>query len=167
MSRRRALLAATLLLPLCGGTRAQGQRLDDSASPRSRVPAQVVLGDSGRPLVASPFSDTALVRFGRIDYRLATAAYIGHQARIRYVVPSAIAGLRSPRGLRVEWRALPPLASGAGRPGDHVPVWSGLVTQPLMNVSLELTAQVDLRELQTGPTQQFGFECYFEIEVLR
>ncbi len=167
MSRRRAFLEAALLLGCAGGSRAQVQRLDDSASPRSRVAPQMVLGDTGRPLAASPFSDHALVRFGRIDYRLATAAYLGHQARLRYVVPATIPGLRSPQGLHVEWRALPPLLSGAGRPGDHVPVWSGRISEPMMNVSLELTAQVDLRELDTGASQQFGFECYFDIEVLR
>lgn len=158
---------AWLALACAGACGAQVQRLDDSASPRSRVPAQLVLGDNGRPLAATPWPETAQIRFGRIDYRLATAAFVGHRARISYVVPPLIPGLRSPQGLRVQWRGLPPLASGSGRPGERVAVWSGVVTESLMSVSLELEAQLDLAQLELRSSEPFGFECYFDIEVLR
>lgn len=160
------LLLAALLWP-AAACQAQAQRLDDSASPRPRVPAQVVLGDTGRPLLASPFAETAYMRFGRIDYRLATGAYLGRRVRISYVVPALIPGLQSPQGLRVQWRAEPPFASGTGRPGDHVPVWSGVITSPWTNVSLDLDARLDLTQLGPGAGDTFSFECYFEIEVIR
>lgn len=167
MNARLRFLAAGAALSWALGCAAQPQRLDDSASPRSRVPPQVVLDDTGRPLEASPFAEAAQVRFGRIEYRLATAAWVGRQVRISYVVPPLIPGLRSPNGLRVEWRGHPPLASGMGRPGDRVPVWTGVVAGPWTQVALELTAHLDLRQLELRAHEQFGFECYFDIEVIR
>lgn len=146
---------------------AQPQRLDDSASPRGRVPAVVALDETGRPLDASPNAERAQLRFGRIEYRLATAAYVGKQVRISYVVPAMVPGLRSPQALRVEWRGQPPLASGSGRPGDRVPVWTGRVSEPWTQVALDLTAWVELRELTLRGNEPFGFECYFDIEVIR
>lgn len=146
---------------------AQPQRLDDAASPRPRVAAAVVLDEAGRPLEASPFAQRAQMRFGRVEYRLATAAYVGRQVRISYVVPALIQGLRSPQGLRVEWQGLAPLASGSARPGERVPVWSGQVTGPWTHFALDLTAHVDLRELALRNHQPFAFECYFDIEVVR
>lgn len=163
----RVMLAGAVVLLWAAGCGAQPQRLDDTASPRGRVPPQVVLDDTGRPLEASPFAEAAQIRFGRIEYRLATAAWVGRQVRISYVVPPLIPGLRSRNGLRVEWRGHPPLASGAGRPGDHVPVWTGVVTGAWTNVALELTAHLDLRQVELRQHEPFGFECFFEIEVIR
>jgi hypothetical protein len=141
------------------------ERLDDSASPRSRVQARVVLTDEGRTLADSRNPTRALVQFGRVDYKLATARYVGRQARIYYVVPPLIAGLRSPAGLRVEWRGHGQLASGTARPGERKLVWTGVVTGPWMTEALDLSFEVELRELQLGRDSQFGFESYFEIEV--
>lgn len=148
-----------------GGTARAADRLDDSASPRSRVPAQVVYSNEGRPLQDSLEPVTAIVKFGRIDYRLAMARYVGRQARIYYVVPAQVAGLRSPAGLRVDWRGLGLFAGGSARPGERRLVWSGQVRDAWMNESLDLNWEVDLRELQLPRNGQFGFEAYFEIEV--
>lgn len=162
----RALLLLPIVLWACVAS-AQPQRLDDSASPSGRVPAVVALDETGRPLDASPHAERAQLRFGRIEYRLATAAYVGKQVRISYVVPAMVPGLRSPQALRVEWRGQPPLASGSGRPGDRVPVWTGRVSEPWTQVALDLTAWVELRELTLRGSEPFGFECYFDIEVIR
>ena len=162
----RALVAAGSLL-LAGTAFAQAQRLDDSASPRNRVAAQVVMDDNGRPLEASPFAESAQIRFGRIEYRLATAAYVGRQVRITYVVPNPIPGLRSADALRVEWRGQPPLASGSARPGDHVPVWTGRIAEAWTELALDLSARVDLRQLDLRASEPLAFECHFEIEILR
>lgn len=147
------------------GTPWAAERLDDSASPRSRVAAQVVMTDEGRPLADSRAPTRAIVRFGRVEYKLATARYVGKQARIYYVVPALIPGLRSPAGLLVEWRTLGAFAGGTARPGERSLVWSGVVAQPWMQEALDLSFQVELRQLQLGRDGQLGFESYFEIEV--
>lgn len=142
------------------------ERLDDSASPRSRVAAQVVMSDEGRPLADSLNPRTAIVKFGRVDYRLSTARFVGRQARIYYVVPSAMPGLRSPAGLRVAWRGSGLFSNGTARPGERQLVWVGQVREPWMSEGLDLTMQVDLREVTLPPDGNFGFESYFDIEVL-
>jgi hypothetical protein len=130
------------------------------------VPARVVLSEEGRPLLESRNPTRATIQFGRVDYKLATARYAGRQARIYYVVPAQVTGLRSPAGLRVEWRGSGLFANGAARPGDRQLVWTGVVPGAWMTESLELTFQVELRELQLQRDGQFGLESYFEIEVM-
>lgn len=162
-ARRAAALCCCLF---AGAATAQWQRVDHSASPRHRVPPQLALDDAGRPLAASPFAEAAQLRFGRVDYRLATAAWVGRNVRLAYVVPALVSGLRSADGLRVDWRGLAPLASGSARPGERVVVWSGRVESPWMVVALEPTAHVDLRQLELRGPAPFAFECHFEIETL-
>lgn len=157
-----ALVAALLA---AAGTARSAERLDDSASLRSRVPARVVLSDEGRPLIASRNPTRAHVQIGRVDYRLATTRYAGRQARIYFVVPPIIDGLRSPAGLRVEWRGNGNFSSGSARPGERQLVWSGTVPGPWMNEAIDLTFEVDLSELQMQADTRFGFEPFFEIEV--
>lgn len=141
-------------------------RLDDSASPRSQVQPQLVLSDEGRPLTDSFNARTAIVKYGRVDYKLATAPFIGKQARIYYVVPAVISGLRSPTGLRVDWRGNGLFANGSAYAGERRLVWSGVVREPWMSEGLELALQLDLREFQLPRNGQIGFESYFEIEAL-
>lgn len=162
MKCRSALL---VLLAAAGHVALAADRLDDSASPRSRVRAPVVLSDEGRPLQDSRNATRATVHFGRVDYKLATARYVGRQARIFYVVPAVIPGLRSPSGLRVEWRGNGLFANGTAAPGERRMVWSGVVPGPWMTEGLDLTFHVDLRQLQLRPNESFGFESYFEIET--
>ncbi|SCX72096.1 hypothetical protein [Variovorax sp. EL159] len=141
------------------------ERLDDSSSPSSQVRASL---DDGSPITAPSASYSPIVRvaFGRVHYRLATARYVGRQARIYYVLPMGIPGLRSPAGLQVSWRTNGLFASGSGRPGDRVPVWSGTVRDAWITESLDLTWQLDTRELRLTRGMPLGFEAYFEIETL-
>ena len=159
----RTTLATGVLAAACACGAAQ--RLDDSTSPRSRVAAQVVLSNEGRPLADTFDATSATVRFGRVDYRLATSRFVGKAARIYYVVPSFIQGLRSPAGLRVEWKGYGQLASGSARPGERQLVWSGTIRDPWMVASLDLGYQVELRELQLSRDGNLAFETYFEIET--
>lgn len=161
--KARFLLAAVALaaLPALGF-----ERLDDSASPRARVQPRSVLSDEGRPLAESRQPTRAIVQVGRIDYKLATTRYAGRRARIYYALPAAIPGLRSPAGLRVEWRGDGLFADGNARPGERRLVWTGVVPGAWMTGALDLSYQVELRELQLQRDGQFGFEPYFEIEVL-
>lgn len=167
----RGLGALSMLLTLQGAllpaaSSLAAERLDDSASLRSRVAPQTALSDEGRPLADSVNPRWLTARYGRVDYKLATARFVGRQARIYYVIPPVIAGLRSPAGLRVDWRGTGLFSSGTARPGERALVWAGQVRESWMSEGLDLTLQVDLREMTLPPGGNLGFESYFEIEVL-
>lgn len=157
--------AAAIVLALAAAAAGAAERLDDSASPRSRVPARVVLSDEGRPLVASRNPTRATVQVGRVEYRLATARYAGRHARIYFVVPAFIPGLRTPSALRVDWQGAGAFAGGSARGGERFLVWSGVVPGAWIQEALDLNFEVDLRELLLQADGQFGFEPYFEIEA--
>ena len=117
---------------------AQVARLDDSASPRAQVQAdfrQAQMLDA----------QTLLLPFGRVEYRLATAPYVGRRARIYYVIPLAVAGLRSPSGLQVQWRGAL-FQSGMGRPGDRV-----VVSKPIFAFCNALRLLSSLAHLKGTP----------------
>ncbi|HSW16326.1 MAG TPA: hypothetical protein VLJ86_03810 [Ramlibacter sp.] len=160
--------AITLLLAglwgLCAPASAQIERLDDSASPRAQVHA--VVEDSGVARPGTPDSPVVRVSFGRIQYRLATARHVGRRARIYYVIPAGIPGLRTPSALQVTWRSEGLFASSQGRPGERIPVWNGIVRDAWMNESFDIGWQLDLRELRLPRGAQLGFEAYFDIETL-
>lgn len=137
---------------------AQTARLDDSTSPHALVNADF---RQAQMLDAQTIS----LPFGRVEYRLSSAQYVGRQARIYYVIPLAIQGLRSPSGLQVQWRSSGRFQSGAGRPGDRVQVWNGVVRAPWITETFDLTLRIDQRQLQMGPGGRLGFESYFEIEI--
>jgi hypothetical protein len=158
MNEARAHRWIALLLLSPAAASALVARLDDSASPRAQVRsdfanAQAMDGN----LVVLPF--------GRIEYRLATAPHLGRRARIFYVIPPAVAGLRSPAGLQVQWRGNGAFASGSGRPGDRVQVWNGVVQTPWMNETFDLTLRIDPRELRLPTGAALSFESIFEIET--
>jgi hypothetical protein len=140
-------------------THAATERLDDSMSPRSSVEPAVTTTNGSVFDGAAPTEAT--LQFGWVEYRLNTAKYVGKNARIYYVVPAAIGNLRSPSGLRVEWRGRNTFKSGSARAGERILVWSGVVTTPRMEDALDLKMGLALSEMQ-GPIR---FESYFEIEV--
>lgn len=148
-------VGASLLAPAWGLV----ARLDDSASPRAHVSIDF---QQARPLDAN----TLALPFGRVEYRLATAPHVGRRARIFYVVPPAIPGLRSPAGLQVQWRSQGTFADGTARPGDRIPVWNGVVQTPWMSETFDLQLRLDPRLLQLGRGGALSFESYFEIETL-
>ena len=142
------------------------ERLDDTASPRSHIEPLVVMGNDGRPLAQSMNATAAIVQLGRVEYRLATARYLDKEARIYYAVPALIEGLRSPAALRVEWRGDGVFGNGTARAGERQLVWTGIVREPWMSTVLELAFNVDLNQMQFPRNGVFGFEPYFEIEVV-
>lgn len=153
------------LLALCGNGTAQAQRLDDSASPRQMIQAPTVLSERGLNLAQDESARFAVLSFGRIEYRLATAAYKGRRARIDLVIPATVRGLLAPDGLHLRWRGGRLFADGEGRGGERVPVWTGVIAGAWMIDTLELTGRLELRKLDLRDTS-FGFESYFQIEVL-
>jgi hypothetical protein len=164
-SDRRARAGMLAMLLLTAGTPglAQVLRLDDSASPRSRVQARPDPDLDADTAAASPH---LTVRFDGIEYRLSTAPFVGRRARIFYVVPPFIPGLRSPAGMRVEWRTGGLFAPGTAGPGDRRLVWSGTVPGPWMSERFDLRVRLDRRELRPMPGGALDFESYFEMEVL-
>ncbi len=168
-ARGTGKLLGFLLLAMClSSSFARVERLDDSASPRASVISPPMVSEQGRPLeqyLSGPLPTVGIVNFGRVEYRLATAKYLGQIARIYYVVPVFIAGLRSPSGLLVQWRTTGAFASGSARPGMRTLVWSGTVRDAMMSEQLELNMRIDLRELQLRTGENLSFESFFEIEV--
>jgi len=170
MSARRTLeLAAVIAFVLmpCVALAAI-ERLDDSGSRQYAVsPQRTVLtpanglGDSFSTAQATG----ATLSFGRINYRLATAKYVGKRARIYLVIPQATNVVSTPAALKLEWRGTRAFASGAGHPGDRVLVWQGVVAGFWLDEDVELTMHIDLRHLHSSARATAGIESYFEIEV--
>jgi hypothetical protein len=125
----------------------------------------VVLSDEGRPLADSLNPRAITAKVGWVHYRLATARYVGKQARIYYVIPPNIPGLRSPAGLQISWTTNGPWASGTARPGERRLVWAGTVRDPWVQAEFDITLGASLRDLQLPADGRLGFEPYFEIEA--
>lgn len=145
---------------------AQPERLDDSASIPSRVEARSVTTETGMPLAESVGAKFVISDFGLIKYRLATAIYKNKNAKIYYVIPSIIDGLRDPKALTVTWKSNGLFADGEGHAGDRKLVWAGIVTEDWIEEAFNLRMQVELAQLRLSQGQGFGFESYFEIETL-
>lgn len=157
---RRGVWGVVLAMGLAGTGTAYAERLDDSASPRARVHAQLDLD------AQTPGSPYAWVIFRGVEYRLFTARYVGRRARIYHVVPAIGTGLQNPSALRMEWTGTGAFAPGAVTPGDRQLVWSGTVTSPWINERLDLRLRVDLRDALLRPNRPFDLETYFDIELL-
>lgn len=152
-------------LLLSGAASAQIYRLDDSSSAQRRVEAHYVTNEFGAPLAETNSADFMFLKFGLVQYRLATSAYKGQQAKIYYVIPLFIEGLQNPQALTVTWKGNRLLADGAGHAGERQLVWSGTVTEDWMQDEIDLEMQVELAQLRLREGQGFGFESYFEIET--
>lgn len=161
----RTLLGLLLLLSYSAHA-AIYERLDDSASPRANIEAVLVLSESGKLLSESFDAKQAIIKFGRVDYRLSTTAYLGKKVRIYYVIPNAIPGLVSKTGVTVEWQARKEFTAGSAHAGERQLVWSGMIQEPWLEESFDLQWTVQLDQIRLGDNQAFGFEAYFEIEVL-
>ncbi len=165
MIRHAALLAFAAAL-LAGGAAAQ-VRLDDSASPRGRIDAPLVLSEQGIPLEQSLLPRLAIVQFGRVAWRLSTAAYVGRDARLYFVVPAFVPGLRSAAAMRVDWGGATRFAPGSLRPGQRQLVWTGRIEGPWIEDAMELKVQVELAAIDDTWARNFSFQPHFEIEVIR
>ena len=154
---RPLLLAACAALAL--PALALPERLDDSSSPRSQVSAPLQW--------AAGTGDTSLATaHTRIEYRLATARYTGKSARVYFVIPALVPGVVNPSALQLEWRGQGLLGQGRARLGERVLVWTGTVPGPWLADMLDLRLQLDTRAVKLLRGMDFGFEPYFEIEVM-
>ena len=65
----------------------------------------------------------------------------------------------------MSWRSEGNFASGSGRPGDKVQVWSGWVRDAFMSEAIALRMEFALREMNVQASKGISLECFFEIEV--
>lgn len=158
MKRAAAFLAMLLAATLAC---AAPVRLDDTASPRSRfdVKPRWLFVEEG---LASPERLNAMVAdIPNLEVRLNTAKFVGRQARVYLVVPEFVSGLRSPNGMRVEWRTRGTLSAGSALPGTRSLVYDGAIRQAVLADFLDLSLILDARYFERG----LRFEPYFEIDV--
>lgn len=141
-------------------------RLDSSASPRQKVAALQVLNENGRPFAQTPFSREAHAQFGRVEFRLSTAAFVGRRARIDLVLPPSVPGLRRASGLVYHWRGVDGTLSGQVYPGQRLPVWTGTIEQALTTLSIDLGMRLDVTAMGDSTGGQVGVEPVFELAVL-
>lgn len=146
---------------LSGLPAAGGERLDDSASPRQRVEATVEWLAEGHP---DDLSDdefhTVVGRVSAVEVRLDTARFAGREAQIFLRVPVQVRGLRSPNGLRVEWRTQGVFADGSVVPGGRTKIFEGVVPGAVMADIFDFVLYVDSREL----FPPLAFEPIYEID---
>jgi hypothetical protein len=163
-------VAALVFAMIVTSASANIERLDDSASSQRRVSPQRTVFTPARSALDgfdAPNPTHATVQFGRVNYRLNTARFVGKKARIFWVIPSASHLVNSPAALRVQWRGGRMIANGTGYAGERIAVWQGVVPSTVINEDIELSMQLDLRRLQTGAARMGAtIESYFEIEVL-
>lgn len=155
----RALASLLLVLASLGAT--AGVKLDDSASPRSRVDATVRWLHTSEGL-GPELINAMVATVPNLEFRLDTSRYVGKKARIYLVVPDFMPGLRSPSGMRVEWKTRGTFLAGSALPGARALVYDGTIQRPSMHEALDLSIYLDARYFERG----LRFEPSFEIDVL-
>jgi hypothetical protein len=159
----RKSLAVLLAFPALAAANALAvpERLDDSASPRSRIEVSSRWQYEGEGLGGTQRIHAMVAEVPNLEVRLNTARFAGRKGRIYLVVPPFVPGLRGSTGMRVEWRTRGPLLAGAGLPGARTLVYEGPVPRPVLADVLDLTLYLDARFVDRG----VRFEPYFEIEI--
>lgn len=153
-------LAAALLV--CAPAHAQTFRLDDSASPQRRVAPKAVLDETGRPFVQAVEPQRAVLRFGRVHYRLDTREHLGQPVRLYFLrAPQALPQL----GVLLQWRTPDGRQRGTLQAGERALVWAGTITQPATDMLLELDLDIDLARWQAGAgPPALRWDTHFELE---
>lgn len=164
------VLLACVLAGISGlGAPARAQawhRLDSAASARPQVAALQVTDETGQPFGQNPFAQQARARFGRVEYRVVTAPYLRRRARIDLVLLPTVAGLLRPQGLVFEWRGLDGAQDGRLTPGQRQPLWTGVITQAVTPLAIELEMRLDLGAMGPWNGGHFGVEPGFELVLL-
>lgn len=161
-----SICRTALLCLAAASVQAQGiHRLDSAASPRQQVAALSVLDENGHPLASNPFAQQAHAFFGRVEYRVATAAFVGQRVRISLVMPPHVMGLRRADGLLFHWTGVDGTLSGQASPGQQRLIWSGRIDEAFTSLAIELGIQVDLSAMVDN-AGLVGVEPSFELELL-
>ena len=155
----RIVAAAMLVLALPAATAAT--RLDDSASPRTRVDVTSRWLHTQEGLTDPAQLNAMVAEVRNLEVRLNTSAYVGKRGRVYLTVPAATVGLQSASGMRVEWRTRGTLMAGTALPGTRAVVYDGPITKAVLADFMDFSLFLDARFVQTG----LRFEPVFEIET--
>lgn len=162
--RAAQLFAMTGLALALLTAHAQTFRLDDATSARSRVVPRFVVDGSGNPWGRSLEADHAVLRYGQVVYRLDMRPHVGQTARIYFV--------RAPEdgrstGTRVNWTTADGQLGGSLLAGERALVWSGKLSQPWMEIALQLELDIDLQRWRPQPSNNaISTVTYFELDRL-
>jgi hypothetical protein len=157
---RRLALVATVLL-MAGGASGAPVRLDDSASPRSRVDAKPRWLHVEEGLASAERINAMIADVPNLEVRLNTSRFVGKRARVYLVFPVFVPGVREHGGIRAQWRTRGVLLAGTAIPGDRVLVYDGSIASAVLSDSLDLSLYLDARFLDGGAR----FEPVFELEL--
>ena len=127
-------------------------RIDDTGT----LVSQPVTPMKWRSVVPSRTADNTVEGQLNVALRLNLANWVNRPARI-YMVLAPTEGEQ----LYASWRTQGRLLPGSVRGGNRTIVYDGVVREPFLNETIELSLQADGRLLMR--TQQLQF--YFEIEV--
>ncbi len=146
-----------LLMPIS----VAAKRLDDSASPRKRVVAQVEWVGADRMSHLSEDELNKMVAHIRgLEVILDTSAFLGKKARIFLGLPSRIRGMRGATGFRMEWQTQGLFSTGSVVPGNRQLIFEGTITAKQLTDIFDITIYIDTREM----TQALNFDPIYEIE---
>jgi hypothetical protein len=76
-------------------------------------------------------------------------------------MPAFIPGLRSPDGLRIEWRPRGTFLAGSASPGQRTLVYDGPIQRASLHEAFDVSLYLDARYLDRG----LRFDPTFEIDV--
>ncbi len=149
--------ALVLLIPIS----VAAKRLDDSASPRRRVVAEVEWVGANRISELSDDELNMMVAYVRgLEVILDTSDFLGKKARIFLGLPSHIRGLRGASGFRMEWQTNGLFSTGSVAPGNRQLIFEGTITAEKLTDIFDFTIHIDTREV----TQGLNFDPIYEIE---
>ncbi len=149
--------ALVLLMPIS----VAAKRLDDSASPRRRVVAEIEWVGTDRVSELSDNELNLMVAYVRgLEVILDTSAFLGKEVRIFLGLPSRIRGLQGASGFRMEWQTNGLFSTGSVVPGNRQLIFEGTITAEKLTDIFDFTIHIDTREV----TQDLNFDPIYEIE---
>ena len=146
------LLALVLIAALVGPVSAATYRVDDTGT----VVSQPVTAMKWRQLVPSRAGDNTVEGQLNVALRLNLSSWVNRPARI-YMALAPTEGEQ----LQATWRTQGRLLPGALRSGGRTLVYDGVVRDPFLTETIQLSLAADGRLLTRTQSLQF----FFEIEV--
>ena len=158
----RAIAASLMLLAWVGVASAQTFLLDDSTSPRARVIPRAAVDETGKLLSRSLEPNRAILRFGEVVYRLDMRPHLAQTARDYFVRQPEVG---QPTGSLLHWSTGKGSLKGSLQSGERALVWSGIVNQDWLELSMQLELDFDLmRRLPNPKLGNTNQVTYFELE---
>lgn len=147
----RICLRAVLLVIICADATLAlaGERLRSEFFPQRHL---ALAGQWANPRFSGDIDADSRVVAGYSDVELRLfipPAFTSppQQAQIFMVIPAQIPGLDGGGGLEMSWTTRGRFLNGTARPGDRVPIFEGLVSEPVLTDFLNLTISIDARRM--------------------